>query len=61
MEKDASDIPEHARWILRVPFMRQRLGLGDLVEKGTKSLGIKPCKGCNRRKKLLNRITLEPK
>jgi hypothetical protein len=55
------ELPEDKRWILRVPFVRQRLGLGDVVEKATKKVGIKPCVGCGQRKKLLNKIVFAPK
>lgn len=29
-------------------------GLGDMVAKATKAVGIKPCEGCNRRRAALN-------
>ena len=31
-------------------------GLGDTVKKITDKMGIKPCGGCNRRRKKLNRL-----
>ena len=31
-------------------------GAGDVVERVAKSVGIKPCSGCKRRKRLLNRL-----
>lgn len=35
---------------------RLPLGLGDVVENVTSSLGIKPCGGCKKRKKDWNRV-----
>jgi len=37
-----------------VKKMLQRARLGDKVERVTKAFGIKPCKGCLKRKKILN-------
>ena len=31
-------------------------GLGDTVKKITDKMGIKPCRGCGRRRKKLNRL-----
>lgn len=31
-------------------------GLGDTIAKATKSVGIKPCGGCKKRRELLNRL-----
>lgn len=31
-------------------------GLGDTVAKATKAVGIKPCGGCKKRQRLLNRL-----
>jgi hypothetical protein len=53
------EIPEEARWILKVPGMRQRLGLGDLVEKATKKMGFTPCSACQNRKQFLNKVVFE--
>jgi hypothetical protein len=36
------------------PTLLQRVRLGDKVEAAAKALGIPPCKGCKRRKDLLN-------
>jgi hypothetical protein len=33
----------------------QSIGLGDTIEKITKSLGIKPCGGCKKRQEWLNK------
>lgn len=33
----------------------EKLGLGDLVADATKAVGIKPCAGCEERRKKLNR------
>ena len=32
----------------------QTVRLGDKIERATRALGIKPCKGCRKRKKILN-------
>lgn len=32
------------------------LGLGDVIERGLKKFGVNPCKGCDKRKKKLNRL-----
>lgn len=45
---------EDHRWLLRIPGVRRTLGLGDLVESVTRKVGIKPCAGCKKRKRLLN-------
>lgn len=37
---------------------KRQIGLGDLVEKLTTALGIKPCKGCKDRKGSANKIKL---
>ena len=34
--------------------MSPKKGLGDLVAKATKALGIKPCGGCLKRQQMLN-------
>ena len=41
--------PLHKKW--EKPIR----GLGDLIEKGTELLGIKPCKGCKKRRDKLNK------
>jgi hypothetical protein len=54
-----AELPDNVKWVLKVPGMRQRLGLGDLVEQVAKKVGISPCAGCQGRKKLLNKVVLE--
>jgi hypothetical protein len=34
------------------------VGVGDLVAKLTKAFGIKPCSGCEQRRKVLNRLRI---
>lgn len=46
--------PEGPRQI-RVPFIRQPMGAGDVVARATKAVGIKPCTPCERRRQWLNR------
>jgi hypothetical protein len=36
----------------------QGLGLGDLVSRATKKLGLRECEGCARRRALLNKVRL---
>jgi hypothetical protein len=53
------------RWIstrnrqieVRVPMLRsgRKIGLGDLIKGLTKTAGIKPCSGCQKRAQALNR------
>ena len=50
------------RWVLKVPLIRKKLGLGDLVEKATTAVGVRPCGGCGQRKRALNRLLgVEPR
>lgn len=37
---------------------RLPIGLGDVVEKFTRALGLKPCGGCRRRKRSLNAVRI---
>ena len=36
----------------------RQIALGDLIAKVTKAVGIKPCAGCKRRQKSLNRFAI---
>lgn len=36
--------------------IRRGVGLGDIIKKVTMAVGIKPCAGCERRRRYLNRI-----
>jgi len=38
------------------PSRVERAGIGDVVKGMTAKIGLKPCKGCERRAKLLNRL-----
>ena len=40
---------------VRVPFLRRRLGAGDVVARMTRAIGIEPCEPCERRRAWLNR------
>lgn len=47
----------HKTSALRLPgFLRDEIGLGDLVKKGTRAVGIRPCGGCERRARRLNQL-----
>jgi hypothetical protein len=43
--------PDEPRWTRRV-------GVGDLVAAGLKKIGLKPCGACNKRRKALNRFSV---
>ena len=34
----------------------QEIGLGDVIKRATYAIGVKPCGGCERRAKALNRL-----
>lgn len=38
------------------PKQRRSRGLGDTIAKGLKLIGVPPCSGCDRRRRLLNRF-----
>lgn len=40
---------------IRVPGLRQSIGLGDSIKAATAALGVKPCGGCRKRAAALNR------
>lgn len=43
----------------RLPgFVREDVGLGDVIERATTRLGVKPCGGCASRKAWLNRLVV---
>lgn len=47
---------------VRVPFVRQAVGLGDVVKRATSAVGVKPCGGCQQRAAWLNRhVQLVPR
>jgi hypothetical protein len=37
-----------------VPFVRQRIGAGDVIAGVTKAFGIQPCEPCEERRRKLN-------
>ena len=41
---------------LRIPFLRQETGLGDVIHRGTAALGIPQCGGCKKRQEMLNQV-----
>jgi hypothetical protein len=46
---------------VRVPFLRQSIGLGDAVANLTQAAGIQPCDPCKQRQQALNRrVQLNP-
>lgn len=51
--KEAADQGPHR---LNIPgFIREEIGLGDVLKRVTSAFGIKPCSGCQRRAQALNR------
>jgi len=41
---------------VRLPgFLQDEIGLGDVIQRVSYALGVKPCGGCERRAKTLNR------
>jgi hypothetical protein len=48
---------DRAPFHVRLPgfVIEEEIGLGDAIKRATHSLGIKPCGGCLRRAKILNR------
>lgn len=46
---------------LRVPFLRQQMGLGDVVSQVTQAVRIAPCQPCKKRQEAMNqRVRLFP-
>lgn len=40
---------------IRVPFLSQQTGLGDVIANATQAVGVKPCTPCEQRKQAMNR------
>ena len=46
---------------VRVPFLRETVGLGDAIEAAVRAVGVEPCGGCQKRAQQLNqRVSLSP-
>jgi hypothetical protein len=41
---------------IKVPFLNESIGAGDLVKAATTAVGVKPCPPCQKRAEALNRI-----
>ena len=60
--KQAKKLINHSRkqepYRVRLPgFINdQEIGLGDVIKRATYAIGVKPCGGCERRAKALNRL-----
>jgi len=54
-KKPAND--KRATYRVRLPgfISDQEIGLGDVIKRATYAIGVKPCGGCERRAKALNR------
>jgi len=45
-----------------IPGLRQAVGVGDVIARATRAVGIQPCGGCKERQAWLNqRIVLKPR
>ncbi len=52
-------VPDPPR--LRVPFLRQEIGAGDVIAAATHAMGLHSCTPCEQRQKWLNeRLRLSP-
>ena len=53
----AADAAERQPHRVRLPgfLIEEEIGLGDLIKKTTYAMGVKPCRGCERRATALNR------
>jgi hypothetical protein len=62
-EVDVSYIPDNRNpRVVRLPFLRQQVGLGDVIARATGAVGIQPCGGCKQRQATLNRwVQLVPR
>jgi hypothetical protein len=46
---------------IRIPFLREQIGLGDVISNATSAVGVQPCGGCQERQQQLNqRIVFNP-
>jgi len=56
-QKDTAMKHEKAPHHIRLPgfLIEQEIGLGDVIKRATASVGIRPCRGCERRAAALNR------
>lgn len=45
---------EDARFKIKMPYIKQQRGLGDVAASAINKFGIKPCSPCLRRKQWLN-------
>jgi len=45
----------HPREIRLPGFIREEVGLGDVIKRATSTIGIRPCGGCRQRATQLNR------
>lgn len=54
--KETAGQGQHQPHRLNIPgFIREEIGLGDVLKRVTSAFGIKPCSGCQRRAQALNR------
>jgi hypothetical protein len=56
-QQDAAMKPEKAPHHIRLPgfLIEREIGLGDVIKHATASVGINPCRGCEKRAAALNR------
>jgi hypothetical protein len=55
--KTKPEVEERAAHRMRLPgfLVEEEVGLGDLIKRVTYVMGIKPCRGCEKRAATLNR------
>jgi hypothetical protein len=54
---ERNEKPNEQAFRMRLPgfIVEREIGLGDVIKRATRSLGIKPCSGCEQRAAALNR------
>jgi hypothetical protein len=55
--KDLSEEPQHPPHRVRLPgfLIEEEIGVGDVINRVTYAMGVKPCGGCEKRAAALNR------
>lgn len=59
-QEQGQERAERGPFRVRVPFLPDNVGLGDVVASLTKAAGVKPCGGCQKRRAALNNVQLSP-
>ena len=58
IKAEPADTRERAPYRVRLPgfISDKEVGLGDVIQRATYAIGVKPCGGCRRRAAALNRL-----